>query len=710
MLLQSMNRFVSTLAIIFLISANIAIAQNSTSTILKADRIDGDKQSNIINATGNVEVRNGQDILFSDELIYDKDNKIIKATGNVEVKGERGSIFANYADIKDDFTTGNLTQGEIIFDDGSYVTSPTIKRKSKSKTILQRSIFSFCPNPEITSNRHNVKDDKGLISMKSRSTTIDKEDSSAKIRSGVLRVKNFPIFYTPYLRFPLRSSKGKSGFLNPSYINTDNLGFGVSIPYYFNIAPNKDLTTTTQYHPAEKHIILNNNFRHLTKKGKYNVELEAANNNLTATEDNSTRRWHLLSNGYFELTDNSQIEFNMNHVSDKNYLRDYHNDFFGHTVSEVNLDHIKNKNYNSIKAVSIQELENNVDSREEVNAIPVINSYIESKPGKLDETYSLLTNATIINRRSGLQYRRLSLVPEFEIPYNLSGNIFKLSSSVQGDFYNLDDNYTSTPKTTEYDHTEFDYRPQVSLSWNLPLIKKMEKSSFVIEPKVNFISSSYSKNYNHIPNEDSNDTELTQGNLFLKDRFVGFDRNESGQRVNYGFTSNLFNSLGQFGFGLGQGYRENNKVQDVAINGFTNNKSNIVGEISYKSPEIFQITYNFQLNESNYTNDVNEVISRLGTNNYSIYSNYILIRGNDFYDTEEREQISVGAKAKIYGNLKGRFRATKDLVTNRIIGKRMGIDYDGCCVIYGISVSESNPSNLKEPEKSYNINFSIKNL
>ncbi len=94
------------------------------------------------------------------------------------------------------------------------------------------------------------------------------------------------------------------------------------------------------------------------------------------------------------------------------------------------------------------------------------------------------------------------------------------------------------------------------MSWNFPLIKKSNRYSLVIEPKANFIVSSYEKDYNKIVNEDTNNIELTQNNLFLEDRFVGFDRNESGQRLNYGVNSKLFNKFGDFGFGIGQGYRK----------------------------------------------------------------------------------------------------------------------------------------------------------
>ena len=708
--MKSPQNLLILIAIIFCSLAKFAFSQNNLATVLKADKVSGNKEKNTIEASGNVEVSRGQDFLFSDKLTYDKNTKIIQAVGNIKFAGDKISeIYAKNADIKDDFTTGSLQDGQIIFNDGSYAISPYIKRESKTISVLQNSIFSFCPNSKITTDHNNIEDDVALISVKSKNTTIDKADGYSKLKYATLRVNDVPIFYTPYLSFPLKSTKRRSGFLNPSYTNTGNLGFGLVVPYYFNIAPEKDLTTTAQYHPSGSHLILNNNFRHLTKNGRYNLELENANNNLANSAQNSNSRWLLRSKGNFKFSKKLGLEVNLYNVGDKNYLREYHNDFVSHTVSEINLNHIENNNYKSLKAVKIQELEVAIDSREEVRAIPIFNSYLESKAGKLQETYSLQTNATAISRRSGLQYRRLTLNPEITVPYNISGNIFKLSTAIQGDFYNLYENYTSTTKTTEYDKTEFNYRPQAALSWTLPLIKKTGKSSFILEPKIQAVVSSYDQNQVAIPNEDSVDTELTRGNLFLKDRFVGFDRNESGQRIAYGFNSNLFNSYGKLGLGLGQGYRKNYKAQDVVINGFNDSISNIVGEISYASPKIFSFLYNFQLNESDYGNDVNELNANFKFDNFEINANYLLTKKTNYFNID-REQISAGVTAKIYGNLTGYFDATKDLITNQVISKKIGLNYDGCCVVYGVSASEYEPTNFTSPNTSYNINFSIKNL
>src|SRR5258708_23954335 len=55
--------------------------------------------------------------------------------------------------------------------------------------------------------------------------------------------KDTPVFYTPYISFPLGDER-KSGVLFPSFGHSGNNGFELEVPYYFNLAPNYDLTLT----------------------------------------------------------------------------------------------------------------------------------------------------------------------------------------------------------------------------------------------------------------------------------------------------------------------------------------------------------------------------------------------------------------------------------------------------------------------------------
>ena len=79
----------------------------------------------------------------------------------------------------------------------------------------------------------------------------------------------------------------------------------------------------------------------------------------------------------------------------------------------------QNNKYHSARIIDIQELSVNQDRKISPLILPILESYIETKPKFIGEKYSLLSNLTALHRREGLQYRRLSFIPEIKLISNL---------------------------------------------------------------------------------------------------------------------------------------------------------------------------------------------------------------------------------------------------------------------------------------------------
>lgn len=702
--------------------------KSETNTVLKADEIDGDRVENVLIARGNVEVSKDSSVIYADEIRYYKDDQVIRGIGNVRVKNiEIGNMFASKVDIKDDFSSGEFFDSSIVFQDGSYLRSPKIERNNPEKTTLYKSFYSICPNEDIAENNELAGEKRDMAAISSSKTVIDKKDNMMRSNHGFLRFYNVPVLYFPYISVPLPAKKRESGFLHPSYAKTTNFGLGIKIPYYFNIAPNMDLTTTPQISLTTDQIIVGNQFRHITSYGKYDLNFEVANNELKSNQINSAVldgntagisqrtnkdiRWNLIGDGRFDFTENTGLDFDINTVSDINYLRDYRFSYLAYTTSQVNLDYVHKRDYYSAKAIKFQELQNKKEADQEQIAIPTINTYSESNKSLLfKEKFALATNLTNITPENGLQYRRASVVPEIKIPFNIKGNLFDLNAKLQGDVYWLENNFKGNTTYTDYNSTFTNYKPEASLTWRLPLIQKSKYNTLILEPIVSLVSSSYKRQNDKTVNVDSNDSELGVSNLFISDRISGFDRNESGERVTYGVKTSLFNRLGEFGLTVGQSYRISSSNQDVAISGFSdNNKSNLVGQALYKATRYFSIFYTFQLNENNYRNDINQVSTDLHFDKFSFSSDYLLLRRSQ-QNTTEAEQLTLNAAMKLGGDWDAKISLNRDLDLKRTISRGLTLRRDGCCTIFGFSVTETNLGSLIKPQRSFSINFTFKNL
>ena len=693
------------------------ITAQSAPAILKADEVRGDKNSNKLFAEGNVEIAKGESVVYANQMVYEKDDKTVRAIGNVRIKNiEIGIVKASEASIKDDFSSGVFLNTKMFFVDGSYLISPQITRRNPLVTVLKNSIFSICPNPNISSNSDLAGKEIDLISIKSRQTTIDREKQKMTSNEVLIRFYNVPFLYTPYISLPLPSNKKQSGFLNPSYAKSTNLGLGIKIPYYFDIAPNIDLTTTPLIGVGNNQILIDNEFRHKTSFGDYKINFEIANNKIKNTNNSTVvsrtqnqYRWNFSGEGKFDFTKNVGLDFKTNLVSDRDYLRDYHFSYLNYTLSKVNLDYINGRDYHAAKLIKIQELESFSNQYFAPLVVPQIDSHIESKPKSLKEKFALTSNVSVITRQEGLQYRRATTIPEFNIPLNLQGNLFNLNSKLQADFYSLENNFKSTSATNNYEQFASNYKPEASLSWRLPLIKKTKFNTLLVEPMANLVISSYQKNFNALPNQDSNNSELSVSNLFIADRISGFDRNESGKRFNYGVKTSMFNKYGEFGLTIGQGYKKG-KEQDVLIQGFNNNnKSNLVGQAIYKAAKYFSATYSFQLKESNYRNDVNQLSSSLNFNRVQFGSDFLLVRKTN-QNLDEKKQLSLSSRVLLNKEWSATIIVNKDLALNRTLSRGISLTRDGCCTIFGFSITETNPSSLVKPQQSFNLSLLFKNL
>lgn len=102
---------------------------------------------------------------------------------------------------------------------------------------------------------------------------LDYDREVGEGRDGAIYFKGVPILYSPWLSFSLNNQR-KSGLLAPTFGTTSQSGFDLTLPYYWNIAPNMDATIAPRVF-SKRGVQLNTEFRYLdpTYFGQARVEL-----------------------------------------------------------------------------------------------------------------------------------------------------------------------------------------------------------------------------------------------------------------------------------------------------------------------------------------------------------------------------------------------------------------------------------------------------
>jgi LPS-assembly protein len=135
-------------------------------------------------------------------------------------------------------------------------------------------------------------------------------------RNATVYFQGVPILYTPWIDFPL-SSRRKTGFLTPLVGTTNNSGFEVSLPFYWNMAPNRDYTLTTRV-LSKRGVQFDNEFRYLQPSFQGQLRADVLPNDREADET----RWAYSIQHTQAITRRLSGYVNAQGVSDDNYFTD----------------------------------------------------------------------------------------------------------------------------------------------------------------------------------------------------------------------------------------------------------------------------------------------------------------------------------------------------------------------------------------------------
>ena len=185
-------------------------------------------------AIGDVEFRRGSVVIRADRLSYDQAEDLARATGNVVVSRDGNVFFGPELQLKVERFEGFFRSPTYRFArTGAGGKAARIEFIDDQRAAALDATYSSC-TPE---------DEDPPWILKAGRIDIDNETNEGIARDAVLRFYGVPILASPVLSFPLNDER-KSGFLPPSIGLDSRSGFQAAIPYYWNIAPNRDATFT----------------------------------------------------------------------------------------------------------------------------------------------------------------------------------------------------------------------------------------------------------------------------------------------------------------------------------------------------------------------------------------------------------------------------------------------------------------------------------
>ena len=243
-------------------------AAKDLSTSISARRIDGVADKETV-AEGNAILRRGEKTIAADWIRFNSENDEVEARGNVRL--EQGGVVITGPSLRirstDSIGRVDSPSYSITTQDRSDGTRITARGEASRIDLDGENLYRLL-NASFTTCVPG--DEAWYVQVEELGLDYGREVGTA--RWATLHFFDAPILKLPYLDFSLINQR-KSGFLAPSMGISGKNGPEISVPYYFNLAPNRDLTVTPRY-MAKRGLMAGSEFRYLEPSSRGNARLD----------------------------------------------------------------------------------------------------------------------------------------------------------------------------------------------------------------------------------------------------------------------------------------------------------------------------------------------------------------------------------------------------------------------------------------------------
>ncbi len=266
---------------------------------------------------GDAVLRRGDTVIRADRLEYYQPDDLAKAQGNVSIN-RAGNVYEGPAlELKVDAVEGFFSQPTYRFlQNGGHGQADRVDFLDESHAVITNGTYTTCrrlPGPDWMPD----------WILQAASLSLDNEEEVGVAKGALLSFKGMPLLPVPYMSFPL-TDKRKTGVLPPT-IGVDSVnGMQFTLPYYLNIAPNRDATLTPTV-MTRRGVDLGAEFRFL--EPSYNGILRG--NYMPGDALRQSDRWSVNSSYQsrfdtgFAAIGPVGLSLSVNRVSDDNYWRDF---------------------------------------------------------------------------------------------------------------------------------------------------------------------------------------------------------------------------------------------------------------------------------------------------------------------------------------------------------------------------------------------------
>ncbi|WP_316685049.1 LPS-assembly protein LptD [Undibacterium sp. Jales W-56] len=517
-------------------------------TVLRAEKISG-RPERFVDFDDDVEVTKGDTKLNADKATYTNLDDEVKATGKVRMQKAGNNYTGEAMRLQLDSGIGFVLKPKYkLVKNNAQGKAERIEFESEEQSTVINGTYSTCSSddPDWYLQSDTLKLDTGLDRGVAGKT--------------IVYFKGIPILATPSLTFPLSGAR-HSGLLPPVWGGSSKGGPELTLPYYFNIAPNRDLTLYPKM-ITRRGLQLGAEVRYLDDNFSGTTTIEG----LADDRQTDTNRYALTSIHQQKLLPQLDFAWNVNTASDDNYASDFSSSITKTAqrllLRDVSLTYSGWLGYAALRASNYQVLQDlTAPITRPYDRLPQLNLHAEQHDVKgfdwsVDTIITRFWHPTLVRGDRAVINSQMSypiVQPGFFIVPKLTFNAanYHLTNPGAGQ----DTDFHRTVPTFSID-SGLVFERQSSL-----LGKPVTQT---LEPRLFYVKTPY-RDQSQFPNFDSAVADFNFAQIFSENRFTGQDRIGDSNQITAALISRFIEGNGEERFKVAIGQRFYFNTQRVVL-------------------------------------------------------------------------------------------------------------------------------------------------
>ena len=635
---------------------------------ISADEADLDDE-NVSTLVGNVHLQRGAQHIAADRVVYNRGTDEVDARGNVRFWDEGLFVSGEHAFVSVGEDRAELDRAEfLLLDAHGRGEAERIIVHGEELVLVERARYTTC-NP----------DGEAWV-LEASDIELNRATDVGAARNVWVRFQRVPIFYSPFLTFPLGDER-KSGFLPPKVRVSGSSGLELSVPYYLNLAPNRDATIAARA-MSDRGVQAQGEYRYLMRWGEGQLSGEYLPNDRRFGDHRASARVR----HYGSFAPRWSTDIDASWVSDDDYLED-----LGTNLGIASRTHLERRGDVLYSAPWWWARGRVQDYQTLDDTLGLVDRPYESLP-------QLFAATALVERNRRLNFAAHAEFVRFERDASVTGNRVDLRPSVR---YPMRTPASFLVPEVAARFTQYDLSgtapgaddsparviPTFSLDGGLFFERDLHLGGRsliqTLEPRAYYLFTPFDRQADQ-PIFDTGQYSFDFAQLFRADRFSGADRVGDANQVTVALTSRLLSpdggqelvraSVGQIRF------LRDRKVTLPELDRETDSSSDLVAEVGVSAFSPWRLLAGIQWDTTETRTNKSSLSLRYQPGpRRVINAAYRFVREARFTEQSSIEQADLSLAWPLWRNWRVVGRWNYALAEATTLESFAGLEYDSCC-------------------------------